>query len=207
MIPRKGIWSFAMAGALALGGIAGFSRAADEPYTETASSISVQASSGAAAPVEPPAVEEPFVSPVGALKGRIVSRFGQRRVPGDPVKLEWHHGIDLRVKPNDPIRASRSGKVIFVGYSKTYVSRQDKTDQQHLVIVLHKDGKSSRYVHLNLLKVRPLQEVQAGDVLGTAVESDEWTEPVLHFEIRDASGKALNPEKLLVDLKTTAAAP
>jgi murein DD-endopeptidase MepM/ murein hydrolase activator NlpD len=83
--------------------------------------------------------------------------------------------------------------VLFAGYSTAYVSRKNKKEKNHLVIVHHTDGKSSRYVHLDRLRVKPGTEVSPGDVLGTASASDEWTEPVLHFEIRDASGKAVDP--------------
>ena len=40
---------------------------------------------------------------------------------------------------------------------------------------------STRYVHLNSLKIQPRQMVTSGQVIGTTAESDEWTEPVLHF--------------------------
>src|SRR5205823_4126776 len=132
---------------------------------------------------------------------KIVSRFGARPALNDPAKKEPHEGVDLAVLPGDSVKAARSGKVLFVGFSKAYVSRADKTDQQHLIIIRHSDGSSTRYVHLNALRVRPMQEVVPGQVIGTASESDEASVPVLHFEIRRSDGKALNPEKLLTGLK------
>ena len=97
------------------------------------------------------------------------------------------------------VRASRSGKVLFAGYSTAYVTRADKKDKNHLVIVRHADGKSTRYVHLDRLSVRPGLDVKAGDILGTSSDSDEWTVPVLHFEIREATGQAVDPLTYLVD--------
>jgi len=172
---------------------------ADQPYATPSSSVTVSSPSSTSSAM--PAVTlstEPFVSPLGRGKMKIVSGFGKRPVPGDATKTEMHEGIDIAVTPGALVRASRPGKVLFAGFSKAYASRADKTDQNHLVIVRHADGMSSRYVHLDSLRVRPMQEVASGQVLGTASESDEWTAPVLHFEIREANGKPIDPKPLLV---------
>lgn len=157
---------------------------------------------------------EPFVWPVAStVAGRrtqIVSAFGRRSVPDlgpvGPVDsqnpTENHEGVDFAVPVNAPVLAARSGKVLFVGFSNAYASRLDKEEKYRLVILLHSDGKSSRYVHLNSVRVRPGLQVASGQVLGTAGESDEWTQPVLHFEIRDPGGKALNPSDFLTAPQT-----
>jgi murein DD-endopeptidase MepM/ murein hydrolase activator NlpD len=161
---------------------------------------------------------EPFVNPFGTKMPRIVSVFGKRDVPPQlkslttstvtaivPAPLEMHEGVDYAALAGSAVRAARSGKVIFAGFSKMYVSRADKTQQHRLVIIHHADGTSSRYVHLSALHVRPGQDVQSGQVLGALAESDEWTEPVLHFEIRDIRGQALDPAKLIVPIGKTEA--
>jgi murein DD-endopeptidase MepM/ murein hydrolase activator NlpD len=153
---------------------------------------------------------EPFVWPVAATIGgrriKIVSKFGKRKLPAIPglstetVKLpadEAHTGIDFAVPPDAQVRAACSGKVLFAGYSSEYVSRKDKKDKHHLVIVRHADGKSTRYVHLNRLQVKPGLDVKVGTVLGTTASSDEWKEPVLHFEIRESNGQPVDPEPYL----------
>ena len=154
----------------------------------------------------PVAEVEPFVWPVplsvNGKKTKIVSRFGRRKLPGVAVSStsatglmadEPHEGIDFSVPIDATIKAARSGRVLFAGYSTSYVTRKNKKEKNHLVIIRHSDGKSSRYVHLERLRVKPGSDVKAGDPIGTASASDEWTEPVLHFEIRDASGKAVDP--------------
>ena len=73
-----------------------------------------------------------------------------------------HEGIDYSAPPGTVVRAARSGKVIFAGFSKMYVSRADKKDQSRFVIIRHADGQSSRYVHLAGLRVRPGQDVKPG---------------------------------------------
>lgn len=170
---------------------------ADNPYAVLATSIPVALSSTALA-AQAATIEEPFVSPLGSGKAVIVSGFGKREVPGQP-EPEMHEGIDYKLAPGSPVRAARSGKLIFVGFSKMYASRTDKTDQHRFIIIRHADGKSSRYVHLNAARVRPGQEVKAGQVIGISAESDEWTEPVLHFEIRDIQGQPVDPKTLIVE--------
>ncbi len=144
--------------------------------------------------------ETPFQWPVSRSiaghKIKIVSVFGQRPA-GPEKKIEMHTGIDFNVPPEASVKAAKGGKILFVGFSKTYTSRTDKKDPSRLVIVQHADGTSTRYVHLNSAKVRPGQMVKAGELLGKSGASDEQAQPVLHFEIRDASGLPLNPQPLL----------
>jgi murein DD-endopeptidase MepM/ murein hydrolase activator NlpD len=171
----------------------------DVPYSAPISSIPVAAST---APLSETAtgamqIEEPFLPPLSARPLLIVSGFGKREVPGQP-KEEMHEGVDYSASPGALVRASRAGKVLFVGFSTAYVSRTNKNDKHRLVMVRHADGKSTRYVHLNIPRVRPGQEIQAGQVIGTVSESDEWTEPVLHFEIRGVQGQPIDPEAVVM---------
>ncbi len=176
-----------------------------DAWTATGASSGTLLSSGTA-------ITEPFIWPVSDMIGgkrvKIVSRFGRRKVPAIPgidtstVVLpaeEMHEGVDFAVPADSNVRAARSGKVIFAGFSGMYVSRTDKKDKNHLVIVRHADGMSTRYVHMDRLRVRPGLDVKAGDILGSSSESNEWTEPVLHFEIRESNGKALDPMMFLPD--------
>lgn len=139
-------------------------------------------------------VPEPYTCPLP--KCIIVSGFGPRVIPGK-TESETNTSVNLRVTPGQAVKAARSGKVIFAGFSKEYVSRANKNEQHRLVIVLSQDGESTRYVHLNSFAVKPMQQVQAGDVLGTAADSDEWTVPVLRFEIRSANGQPVDPASRL----------
>jgi len=143
-------------------------------------------------------VEEPFMNPFGTKKPKIVSGFGKRTRLNQPAP-EAHEGIDYAVPVGTVVRASRSGKVLFAGFSKAYASRDDKTDQHRFVIIRHSDGRSTRYVHLSGLKIRPGQEVKQGQPIGLTAESDEWDQPVLDFEIRVIQGQPLNPASLVVN--------
>ncbi len=157
-------------------------------------------------------VVEPFLWPlspmIGGKKTMVLSGFGKRQVPQNlwplptakgPVftGVEDHKAVDFIAAESAVVRASRAGKVLFIGFSKEYVSRKDKNDKWRAVIIRHADGMSTRYVHLNAVHVAPGQQVTAGQVIGRVASSDEWTDPVFHFEIRDAKGVALNPMDLL----------
>jgi len=145
-------------------------------------------------------VDEPFVNPFGTKKPKIVSGFGKRTIPNQPLP-EAHDGVDYAAPVGAVVRAASSGKVLFAGFAKMYASRDDKTDQSRFVIIRHPDGRSSRYVHLSGLKIKPGQEVKTGQPIGVLAESDEWTEPVLHFEIRNVQGQPVNPLTVLSDVK------
>src|SRR5262245_57852976 len=113
--------------------------------------------------VQPPVelFQWPVSTRIGGRKIQIVSKFGKRKVPGTELQ-EVHSGIDFALPEESHVRAARSGKVLFAGFSGDYVSRKDKKEKHRLIILRHEDGKSTRYVHLNRLKVKPGEEVFAG---------------------------------------------
>lgn len=126
---------------------------------------------------------------------RIVSGFGPRRLAqGYPP--EPHEGIDFAVPAGTPVKASRAGKVIFSGLSAQYGKREEK-GKGRLIIIRHEDGYTTRYVHLSRILVRPPQEVAAEETIGRVSESKEIDQTVLHFEVRDPSGKAIDPQTVL----------
>lgn len=151
------------------------------------------------------AVVEVYSHPIASKKPKIVSGFGKRDIPpvlaGNlAVKVEKHEGVDYAVPVGTVVRSAHSGKVIFAGFSKAYVNRTDRSDQHRFLIVQHPDGSSCRYVHMSGLKVKPGQEVKSGQSLGLVSESAEWSEPILHFEIRNAKGQPVDPQKLIKDV-------
>ncbi len=157
-------------------------------------------------------MREAFRVPLSAKTPKVVSPYGKRVVPASLKALsaataqavlqtdgETHDGADYAGTPGASVVAARGGKVIFAGFSKMYVSRKVKTEQHRLIIIRHSDGMSTRYVHLASLKVRPGTDVTSGQIIGTVSDSDEWTQPVLHFEIRDLRGQALDPVKTMAE--------
>ena len=112
-------------------------------------------------------------------------------------ELLAHEGVDWAATSGSPIYAAAPGVVAEVGYngrSGNYVEIAHELD----------DGTtfSSLYMHQGdgAILVSVGQEVGAGDQIG-GVGSTGWsTGPHLHFEIRDASGQAVDPTPWMQDL-------
>ena len=120
---------------------------------------------------------EDFIWPVHAP---ISSPFGRR----------WnrhHNGIDLAVDMRTPIKAARSGKVIFSGVASGY---------GNVVYIRHDDHTVTRYAHNNKLLVRRGEFVYRGEVITLSGNSGRSTGPHLHFEVR-INNKPINPMNFL----------
>ena len=113
---------------------------------------------------------------------RISSLFGYRVHPITKARTK-HMGVDIPGSLDTPIYASRSGKVIFAGYSGGY---------GNLVIVRHDKGYTTYYGHLNKITTRVGAKVGQGTMIGKMGSTGNSTGCHLHFEVR-RNGIALNP--------------
>lgn len=113
------------------------------------------------------------------------SGFGPRR---DPINGEHreHDGIDIGAELGSPVLAAKRGVVVRAESAGGY---------GNLVVVDHGGGMETRYAHLQDLKVRPGDHVEAGDAVGTVGESGRATGPHLHFEVR-VDGDPIDPHSL-----------
>lgn len=132
-----------------------------------------------------------YVYPI--MAARFSSGFGMRKHP--LYKASRHHrGIDLAAPHEAPIRAIRSGTVVFAdqyaGYGK-------------LIVLLHDDGLTSHYGHCDSIAVDVGKDVPAGHIIGRVGSTGKVTGPHLHFEIRK-NGVAQDPEQYLPGLKSQA---
>lgn len=98
-----------------------------------------------------------------------------------------HKGVDIKGKIGEPVKASRSGVVVYsgsglVGYGK-------------LLIIKHAAGYLSAYGHNRRLLKKEGEEVAAGERIAELGDTGTDT-PKLHFEIRN-NGKPVNPLSLL----------
>lgn len=114
------------------------------------------------------------------LKGRISSGYGWRWG-------RFHHGIDIAVPTGTPVRASKSGRVIFSGRNGGYGL---------VVYIDHQDQTETRYAHNSRLLVRRGDYVYKGQVIAYSGNTGRSTGPHLHFEIR-LKGKSVNPLRFL----------
>lgn len=108
-----------------------------------------------------------FGSPM-ATDANVTSLFGNR----------WgrnHEGVDIDAQRGDRILAAANGVVIEAGTSRGY---------GNIVVIRHGSSFTTRYAHLQRIRVREGQSVRKGDVIGTAGDSGTATGVHLHFEIR-----------------------
>ena len=108
------------------------------------------------------------------LTGRITSPFGWRIHPIKRTR-KFHTGIDIAAPRHTPVRATRSGQVIFAGWMSGY---------GRSVVIRHDGRFTSLYSHCQTLRVSKGQTVQRGTIIATVGSSGRATGPHCHFEIR-----------------------
>lgn len=120
--------------------------------------------------------EARFSWPIGGGKP-ISSFFGER----------WgrsHEGIDIAARTGTPVKAARSGKVI---YSENRISGYG-----NMVIIRHSPSFATVYAHLSRLGVRQGDFVERGKIIGRVGMTGRATSSHLHFEIRHKR-RAIDP--------------
>lgn len=134
---------------------------------------------------------ESYVYPL--LSEKVSSNFGTRKHPIKKIR-KHHNGIDLAVPADTPVRAIRSGKIVFSDVHKGY---------GNLITIMHNLKDFSLYGHLKSFNVEIGQEVKSGQIIGFVGSSGLATGPHLHLEIIK-DGKAINPKKVLKNLGNSA---
>jgi len=122
---------------------------------------------------------EGFATP---LRGELTSGFGMRN---DPITGEraMHYGIDVAAPEGTPVRAIKSGKVIFSGFKKGY---------GNVVMIKHVDNLISTYAHNSSNIVKSGDEVKKGQVISRVGNTGRSTGPHLHLEL-NKDGKYIDP--------------
>ena len=104
-------------------------------------------------------------------------------------QTEWsknHTGIDYLCPTGTPVLASESGTVIFAGWKDGGYG--------YTVFIRHSDNNVTIYEHLlKDIPVKVGQVVVRSQVIGYSGSTGNSTGPHLHFEMRDANNKTLNP--------------
>jgi murein DD-endopeptidase MepM/ murein hydrolase activator NlpD len=91
-----------------------------------------------------------------------------------------HNGTDFRAAPGSVVIAVASGEVVATGDTDKVCPG---ASYGRWVMVRHRNGLSSLYAHLELIKVRAGQEVETGDTLGYSGNTGYSTGPHLHFTV------------------------
>lgn len=135
----------------------------------------------------------PDATPIAAIAfGRpidgypVVSPFGERQLPWEGAG-RLHAGVDIAAPYGSPVFAAADGVVVGTGVSGGY---------GRFVQLRHAGGLTSFYAHLSTWSARlaPGAMVAAGEQIGQVGSTGSSTGAHLHFEIRDAGGRPLNPE-------------
>ncbi|MEJ2289063.1 MAG: M23 family metallopeptidase [Deinococcales bacterium] len=123
--------------------------------------------------------EHRFIWPI---QGRITSPYGPRNLGMGTAP--FHRGIDIAAPWGTPVHASRSGVVIFAGWSNEGYG--------NLVRIRHPDGDETWYGHFSKILVHVGQYVDQGQVIGREGSTGISTGPHVHFEVL-VHGRAVDP--------------
>ncbi|MBR5983172.1 MAG: peptidoglycan DD-metalloendopeptidase family protein [Bacteroidales bacterium] len=115
------------------------------------------------------------------LKGKVVSRFGMR-------SGKMHTGIDIEMKHGDSLVAAFDGIVRFVGWTNSNLG--------NAVVIRHYNGLETVYAHLDEIKCKVNQKINAGELVGIGGTAANH----LHFETR-LKDNAFDPE-LIFNVQT-----
>jgi len=116
----------------------------------------------------------------------VVSPFGERQLPWEGAG-RLHAGVDIAAPYGSPVFAAADGVVVSTGVSGGY---------GRFVQLRHAGGLTSFYAHLSTWSARlaPGAMVSAGEQIAQVGSTGSSTGAHLHFEMRDAGGRPLNPE-------------
>jgi len=114
-------------------------------------------------------------------KAAITSPFGWRPfyvwpgMTGPHPKLQFHHGTDISCALNQPVVASKGGRVILSG---------SDADYGNVIVIQHAGGWSTLYAHLNKRLVPTGKWVAARTRIGLCGMTGHASGVHLHFEVR-----------------------
>ncbi len=115
---------------------------------------------------------------------RITSTFGPRELFGK----NYHYGVDIAVPTGTPLRSLGSGKVISTNYD--YGGGKG-------IIIKYDNGYTSVYYHCRDANVSAGDTVKKGDIVGHSNNTGAHTTgPHLHFGLKDAGNKYIDPLKV-----------
>tara|TARA_R110002110_G_scaffold271566_1_gene486903 strand:+ start:1830 stop:3344 length:1515 start_codon:yes stop_codon:yes gene_type:complete len=108
---------------------------------------------------------------------RISSHFNLKRKHPVLHKIRAHRGVDYAAPTGTPVKASGSGKVIFVGRKGGY---------GNAIILQHGSRYSTLYAHLSKFAkgIRNDKKISQGQVIGYVGSTGLASGPHLHYEFR-----------------------
>lgn len=145
----------------------------------------------------PPPVWKPLLSQQ-AQSGRFIFPLTTPLNVTSPYGLRYHpvihsfmrhEGTDFRAANNSEVMSIADGEVVEASYGPV---------TGFYITIRHADGWSSRYLHLNQLRVFKNQHVKKGNVIGLSGNTGRTNGPHLHLEISH-NDRLLDPMKVLFE--------
>jgi murein DD-endopeptidase MepM/ murein hydrolase activator NlpD len=124
---------------------------------------------------------------VWPIHGRITSYYGRRNL--GMGTSSFHSAIDVAAPMGTPVAASRSGTVIYAGWSNRGYG--------NLIKIQHAGGAETWYAHNSKILVSVGQYVKQGEIISRVGTTGLSTGPHLHFELHEG-GKAIDPLSYLM---------
>ena len=116
------------------------------------------------------------------VSGEVVETFGIKK------SGRRNDGINIKAPSGSPIRAARSGKVIYRG--------NELLAWGNLILIKHTNGWTTAYAHLEKFYVELGEQLKTGDIVGAVGKTGNVFDYQLHFQVRKNS-KPLDPLKYL----------
>ncbi|HEX7023121.1 MAG TPA: LysM peptidoglycan-binding domain-containing M23 family metallopeptidase [Trueperaceae bacterium] len=124
-------------------------------------------------------MENRYIWPV---HGRLTSYFGRRHL--GMGTSNFHKGLDIAAPYGTPVRAARTGTVVYAGWSNAGYG--------NMVEIRHFGGAETLYGHFSKILVHVGQRVNQGEVIGRVGSTGISTGPHVHFEVHEG-GRAYDP--------------
>jgi murein DD-endopeptidase MepM/ murein hydrolase activator NlpD len=121
----------------------------------------------------------------------VMSGYGMRINPFHKG-LYQHEGIDIAMPRGTDVVATASGTVTEVKRSNV------QAGYGNYIVIDHSGGFTTRYAHLDEIKVSANQRIKKGSTIGTIGNSGGSIAPHLHYEIIK-NGQPLNPIYYMVE--------
>lgn len=124
------------------------------------------------------------------LAGKLIvtSPYGERIHPMSGER-SFHEGVDYACHTGDSVMAARAGVVDRTGYQANGAG--------NYVVIRHRDGAESKYMHLDRVTISQGAEVAAWQPIGDCGVTGDATGPHLHVELINAQGEHVDPAPLI----------
>lgn len=123
-----------------------------------------------------------FASPVDLYWYNYVSSYYGYRKNTNTGNEELHRGVDIAVPTGTTVYAAHDGTVTTAAYDSYYGN----------YVVIEKDGYTTKYAHMDTLRVSAGQSIAKGTVIGTTGNTGSSTGSHLHIECL-YNGEYYNP--------------